>query len=310
MAPPLFFLPNAEKAEVLDKEGGLRRDTLAARGIAHDFDGVGSADDVREGRVLVQERPRTGDAGGPSGHPGVVLVAMPASGEPPARWGYTPESQDWQPTEDGTKRLWIGLDRSAAVTPACVQRANVMSGYRATLGDGAGWLVPVIRAVDAPDVSNLPRRIRFRPGPDGRDLHRLEVAPEYVELWQDSGDVFDRYYDPESEQSPNPSDPLLVRFALAALRLNYRLGPDLLDRLRLIDTAELNAIAAAAVDLPGFLARAEAAKKNGSRRVTPSFGVGSADTDRHTDPAASNSTKPAATSAPATDSPDAGEVTP
>jgi hypothetical protein len=181
---------------------------------AHLID-VGAADLVTD--ALCLDLPE-----GPGGRPG-VLVAWPRPGDTSHR--YAPDEQTWIPAvpRDGlpAARYHVGLWTASPPTPAELKRPYGFKGSEHDLG-GQTWLVP--------HEPKLPHD--FGLSDDG------SWKFERQRRFHDFGLAVDALRD-RLRAAPDKLDVRLVEIAdllLAALRLNYRLLPELVPALRLFDT--------------------------------------------------------------------------
>lgn len=156
---------------------------------------------------------------GPDGKHG-MLLAWPSPGD--QRHVYNAEQQTWRPALpiDGLAagRYWIGFWNDAAPTPKQLQRRYPYRGRWMKLGDGQQWLCPeaaelptdMIRADDGSWKYEVQRQFAAFCHDCDRWLVRLELRDEDPILLDD-----------------------VATFVEGALRLNYRLTPEVANHLRL-----------------------------------------------------------------------------
>jgi len=252
MAGILYYLPKATTAEL--HRGDLVSLPPALAGALADL--VRTPDHVLLCAVTA----------GPDGGPGVIVQPQPAD---PSR------TEDRPPGYHADRQTWVCLDgrhlgywTEAPPEPADLERRELIPGYTIQDAYDRPWSIPVARS-PANVRGHLPWGVRFR---NGRPV--VEVAGKHSRFWTDSARVWDlvaRSIEMTSGLATigagytAEEDAFLIDQALAALSINYRVGPE---ELELLDTIRpgwltgttLSAIVNAIVD---FHARAawEAAKK-------------------------------------------------
>lgn len=160
------------------------------------------------------------DAAGPDGKGG-AFAAWPRPGA--AKMGFLPDQQEWLPAigagEDGPA-YWIGFWKDADPTPEDLLRAYPEPGEKIALGDGREWLVPTLERID----KDLIR------ADDG--TWRYEIQRRYYKLWLDSLD-WARKFQGANGAGVSFDMGELAEFVERCLRINYRLLPEVTNRLRL-----------------------------------------------------------------------------
>lgn len=245
MAQPLYFLPGLSRAE-LAPSGPLRKAILAERGLAQIFEGVTS---IERDCTLCEISGR-----GPSDLSGSILAYQRSDGAIPRRIGYYAGEQSWTPVGDGNL-LWIGTDTSEPPTPADLRRPKAHSGYPINLA-GAVWLIPVIRRPDG--STELPQDYYW----DSAGLFQKSLKETYRTIWDRLAEVADWYFTEGGFDSPTFSLEKAVGLSIDVLGLNYRFGRNEQSLLRVIDSENWSTILACAVDVIGYDAVTESAKKN------------------------------------------------
>lgn len=218
---PIVYLP---------KVNTPNSDHLRAVGLEDFVDGA-------QFNCLQPDKPAPGDNKG-----GSLVTWTPPGRRQPV---YDPDSQLWLPAMPmdslKEKRYWIGFDPLSPPRPQELIRREPYVGSPVTLGDGQQWLIPHAR--------ELPHDL-IR-GEDGEWVR--QVRSEFYAFamttigWQrqfdslEPGDVF-------------PDETGLAEFVEEALRLNYRLTPEIISHLRLFSTGPTGTLYAAmiaAVHAPG-----------------------------------------------------------
>lgn len=187
-------------------------------------------------------------SGGPGGKAGVVFTAPAVGVEAETGLvGYHPTQQDWEPM-DG-RDVWLGRRRGQTFGPADFLRATGHDGHWVKLGDGHEWLVPVLRMLDG--VTPLPRRLKLT----GAGWVPSDVLPDYQDVFSEACRLWDLMAGITEDGTVTYNDE--CGLAVAALGLNYRVGPGEISALGLLDTRTSGQVLKAVVDWPAL----EAIKK-------------------------------------------------
>jgi hypothetical protein len=144
----------------------------------------------------------------------------------------------------GGGRPWLGFETASPPGPGDLLReVHCTENHPVTLGDGNSWGIPVVRRY--PSGTALPQVIVLgKRGPEAR------IKREYETLYQLAVALADDLYgDGEAKLDAGA---LLVMASLA-LAVNYRLGPDEISALELLDTQNAQEIAGAIIDRPSLL---------------------------------------------------------
>ncbi|MBL9125834.1 MAG: hypothetical protein JNG90_19490 [Planctomycetaceae bacterium] len=229
MAGVMYFLPDVYTAQLV-RGREISRALLASRGLDEVL-----ADRRTIDLTSVFDLTRRG----PGDRCGAMLVPLPNSGEAPARMMYEPEFQEWQPGWD-PQQLWLGRDRSEAVTPGGLARTQQFRGYDVELADGQVWHVPIVRRPGG--STELPRAIRF--GAPG--MMELSIEQQYQALWHDLLPALEFLCSEGGRVELEP----LVSLAIRVLGVNYRFGLQEQNLLQLVDTTNWQRILEAAIDWP------------------------------------------------------------
>jgi len=244
MAAPLYFFPRLT-LDQLAPGGRLSAALLAATDTAAVF---GDIESVREQTARFES---TGP--GPGGLSGVYLAANPPHGAAPHRIGYFPDFQTW--TEAIPESLWIGLDKEHPPTPADLARPRQYRGEAVRLA-GSDWLIPVVRS---------PHRMTLLPCDlfwDAAGQVRKRIKARYAQAWEDAGDAFDLFYNPETAGSVAGGLARALEIAVGAIGLNYRYGRHEQNGLGLVDNENWEDVLAALADVPFVRAALAAEKKS------------------------------------------------
>jgi hypothetical protein len=267
MAGLLYFVPKAqaespamEASGLASVIGGLSRSTVQVFG----FEGVGDG-------LLIQPHPAS-------------LQGV----KPDLR--YRRDAQAWRECADG--KYWVGWEIERSPRPCDLARKEMIDGHNVLLGDEQEWLIPVARLFWGGTA--LPQSLIL--GPGGKVV--TEALPEFAGLSADAEKVWAKFSAErlaQGDEGPQEDAPSLTvdegfRIAVAALSLNYAIGPNEVAALRLLTTANYREILQALIDVPTLvrvsLEMAEASKKNGSVTIPAgsSSGHGAADSLPDTSP--------------------------
>ena len=283
MSAPQYFLSKVFRGQLFP-QGKLAQSVLASRGLAGLWSDCTDIGDFSVCEVMDR---------GPDGGPGIVVSALPVeSREPPRRLGYRPEdAQQWVQVSQG---CWIGIDAQLPPTPADLARRVSFAGYRVTLGDGNGWVVPVLRE-PITDKPLLPEEFWW----DESGAFQRVLRKEYESLWERVLKLVDVFLKPGSNTYGQMDREEAVALGLEILGLNYRIGRGEQRVLRLINSTNWDDLLFQVVDGPLYVAAqkeiAEAQKKSASAASPPAAAAstpGSMADSPSTDPVSGNSTSP------------------
>jgi hypothetical protein len=281
MAAPLYFFPRLTLAELF-RGDELNRRPLIAAGVEEVLRDVRSRGDVCPMEIV---------RGGPGGHSGVMLYAIPNSKELPGQLGYYPDSQEWQEASD---RLWIGTDREHPPTPPDLERKRLRRGYflpHPSAGSGQAALhIAVLRS--PAEIHSLPED--FSLSASGKLVR--SIKRDYLQLWEDSAEIWDLVI--ERREGSEIDIGRGVKFCCRVLGVNYRFGPLEQNLLHWIDSENWMEILCLCVDLPALKehgALRDAAQSQDPEKKTPSPAPGSAKPSPGS-PGGGRSTGPAAAS--------------
>lgn len=193
---------------------------------------------------------------GPGGVGGALLSWQTFAGAP--QFAYLPDSQVWQSMAGGA--WWFGRQKDSPITPADVARRKQYTGLNCTLRDGNDWSIPI--------TASLPRVW----GLDEHGAFSRVIAPEFREYCELSAGVFQSLM--SASQSIDSGESAAVAVAGAweylcrALALNYRLCPELVAALGLIDDSNFAYALSTSCEFD-LIAQVEAQKKTASEVSTP-----------------------------------------
>lgn len=184
---------------------------------------VGLSDFVQGAEFLT-----TGEGPGPIlARPGQI-VAWRKPGK--AAIGYQPAVQTWFPAvaRDGLEagRYWIGLWNEHTLTPADIARPYPKPGRTVTLGDGQEWLLPIAKELPADLILQDDGSWRYEVQ---RQFHAFYLG--YLRWLA----IFGQAQDGDTFEFADAAE-----FVLQALRINYRLLPEIASRLRLFTTENVS----------------------------------------------------------------------
>ncbi|MDE2100762.1 MAG: hypothetical protein KGL39_26185 [Patescibacteria group bacterium] len=165
---------------------------------------------------------------GPDGNRGVVF-AWRRPGQ--AQMGYQPAKQTWLPAvpRDGLAagRYWLGIWNDSAPTPADIARPYPRPGRSIELADGNPWLLPIAKELPADLILQDDGSWKFE---IQRRFHAFYIEHlRWAELFVNASEGTTY----EFAEAAN--------FVLSALRINYRLVPELASHVRLLNTDNVTA---------------------------------------------------------------------
>lgn len=164
---------------------------------------------------------------GPNGEPGYTFSWMTGRGA--VHKGYDLNLQDWVPAianddEFPAGRYWVGFHKTKPPTPLELERSVPYGGEFVMFGDGQEWRLP--------KAERLPRTM-IRTD-DGSDEFHIDQKFHRFVLEATEWSRFLRSAVPGGECSYS----LLRDFVERALLINYRLTPEVSDRLRLFSSGD------------------------------------------------------------------------
>ena len=194
---------------------------------------------------------------GPGGGECVLLMR---AGEDTKLLYFKPKEQHWDRSLN--EKYWLGFYEKNRPTPEILARENQINGHEVEL-NGQKWRLPLARMF--PEGTMLPETLLL--GRDGKIIK--ESIPRYAEfsrkaetLWEDLQKILG-WMEGKRKLTEEEKWSLIVE----ALSFNYHVGPDEINALKLISTANLINIYGAIVDLPSIISMgeemAEARKKTG-----------------------------------------------
>lgn len=189
---------------------------------------VGLADLAPGAQFTVLGVDQAGPGSDPDGNPrrGGALVHWPSPN--PGRLGYRPDAQEWLPAMplDGLPpdRYFVGIDKAHPPAPHELLKNTLHPGSPVGLGDGQLWMIP--------HASQLPFDIIRDPA---TGTVGYEPRPAFHFFWTKCA-AWQRMFDTFREGDQLPPIEEQVEFLEEALRLNYRLTPEVISHLRLFST--------------------------------------------------------------------------
>jgi hypothetical protein len=136
---------------------------------------------------------------------------------------FDAKSQSWTESADG--KYWIGLIRGEPLsTPRELALDCQIEGALTTLGDGNRWILP--------SVETLNQRIMLA------EHGQIDLA-RYGMFVRDAARWFTAMLEWDFDAEKNSIDADVVDFLIDALRLNYRLPPDLARRMNLFTAGNI-----------------------------------------------------------------------
>lgn len=218
-------------------------------GSKEEFERVGITDLGDDGSHTITQTDN-----GPDGKSGTLLGWEMTGGIEAVVPHYQPGLQTWAPAaqdelneELKEGRYWYGLYKDRPVTPKKLKRKTKYLSAEITLCDGNEWLVPI--AEHLPHVWTPRGRVikdRFE--------HYSKLAQRYLDIYAGFSKV---------------DEGLLLKegwdFVCLGLALNYRITPDVIGGLKLIDDTTFSVFAMAAVELDVLKIIEDEKKKEDSR---------------------------------------------
>lgn len=187
---------------------------------------------------------------GPDGKPG-RLYSWTAD-----TLNYEPDRMEWIPAvpcgDLKAGRYLVGMYKGRPPAPEELSYKHSLTSYLFEMDDGSQWGVPVAR--------DLP--CTWRMGADGKV--QRQVRDQYRKFWDWSGEWFDRFR--EKVKSVTDLQPFWQEaweYLSYALGMNYRLTPEVISHLGLINDEVVVGMIWATLDLKAILAEQEDQKKSG-----------------------------------------------
>lgn len=159
---------------------------------------------------------------GPGGKPGVIAGWIEDRPTPDTElFGYAPQRQTWIESANG--KYWVGWQNDRPPSPATLARREMIDGPRLELGDGNEWQLIA--------AARLPQQARLISG-------NWEWAPQqrFASFVERTAWAFDVARKTLESGAGIPIE--AVDYAMGVLSWNYRITPEIADRLGLF-TAEV-----------------------------------------------------------------------
>lgn len=214
------------------------------------------------GELLADAHPEWGEVPAGPGEAAGCMCRIPDSR--PYRFGYDADNQTWKVASNGM--YWLGFENASRPGPEDLKLDEQIAGHAVTLGDGRDWLIPVGRLFLAERAPITKLHLNGDGGwVSGEAIDRLRgIEADAMRIWENFHLAL-----VESEQTGR--DAVLVmdatelaELAVRALRLNYRVGPDEIDMLELLDSRNVDAVARAVIDWPTIEGLIAYQKKTGA----------------------------------------------
>lgn len=192
---------------------------------------------------------------GPGLMPGKIVAASSAN-----PFGYYPDRQTWRKClrPEGASEVWIGINNELPPTPKDLLRDDAIDGHPVTLGDGNTWSIPIARKYITDDAGRIlgggPALRRRLARDESGAWTRGEVVAKYARLWEIACRRHDQLLATSDEDD---GEPILITAAaddaVTILATNYRVGPDEIEMLGLLDDDLLLEILHATIDTPTLI---------------------------------------------------------
>jgi hypothetical protein len=170
--------------------------------------------------------------------------------------GYLPNRQSWRPARPCPKsslpagRFWLGRFNDLPVAPPSLARDKQYASQAVKLADSQAWMIPIARQL--PHVWGLAENGEFAPRP----------REEFAAFCLRSESIYEHLTNGGSMSLSEAWG-----YACAALALNYRVTPDMVDFLALIDTVCGPNLIAATVEMEAIITATEQKKSTESAEV-------------------------------------------
>jgi len=200
-----------------------------------------------------------------AGPGGAECVLLMGAGADTKLLYYRPDQQTWYKSLND--KYWVGFYNDDPPGPDILARKEQISGHEVELGSGQEWTIPCARVF--PQGTSLPQALIL--GPGGKVV--AELLPKYAQFSMRAGVLWDDFMRQigalEGPQQLSAEDEWLL--AVEALSFNYRVGPDEINALKLLSTANFTKVTYAIVDVPTFDAKLKdyAAGQKKTEKVPP-----------------------------------------
>jgi len=263
----LYFLETTPARPALPTAAQIRD-----AGLGHILDGEG---------VTANQTTR-----GPGEKAGFMVCSLPSGKSMQPK--YKPDEQTWEQGPDGA--YWIGHYHNEPLpAPVDLVRKRPINGHALRLLDENEWTIPVARSIA--NGATLPTRLVL--GPD-KKAWLSRTLPQYLHLCELADDAFWLFN--SSAENPHPqakygeasgmSYPFDygMHLAMAAMGVNYKIGPMEASMLGILGDEQLQTIMEAVIDWPAFVEMAKAAAKKASAPDSSSTDNGSGASSPDTSP--------------------------
>ena len=178
---------------------------------------------------------------------GMLFLWRPPAGQV----SHAPDSKRWLPwPREGEPRWLLGLEQ-AGLTPAMASWKTVVPGEQVLLTDHQLWTIP--RRSALPCRHGLDARGKWRRTVDSRFRDFAERCDHLLTVSFQAMGSEDELRRVRPELPSKPVEFTIEEadaFACQALAINYRLTPEIVDLLGLLDDVSMTRIVWAAVELP------------------------------------------------------------
>lgn len=196
---------------------------------------------------------------GPEQRPGLML----ADGRCDASdMRYNPQEQTWAKSLNG--KFWVGYWNGRRPNEESVRRQTFYNSYDVELGNEEKWKIPIARLIDGSCgldtalVMDSDGHLRKVP------IDRYAAFCRQVEaLWQDYMTEL------SGEGSPALKDDARWQLAVAALGLNYHIGPDEVNQLMLLTQRTMSQTLRAILDIPMLEAVVQSVTRDKKKTAMP-----------------------------------------
>jgi len=206
---------------------------------------------------------------GPSGEDCTLIMA----GDEASLLYYKPAEQTWQKGING--KYWVGFYNNDRPTEPALRRTKQLAGHLIELNDGKKWLIPIARIPAC--GSALPQALIL--GSKGevfaKELPQYAMFGAKVEtLWEDF-----KVENKLKEGTPQLTITERMQLVIEAIAWNYHAGPDEVNALKLLTTANLNEALEAILDVPTLLEIIEENEKKNLAGISDGSSSSSGDGD-------------------------------
>lgn len=169
---------------------------------------------------------------GPTGTSG-ILFCWRKNG--PCEFKFDPQEQDWiKAAANGdwkAGRYWVGIQKGNPPIPANLVRAYPYRGENYTLGDGQSWIIPRAESLPRDIILQDDGSLKFE---TQRMFHAFSMQADAWRTVRDNKEPF--------------KFTAGWHFVVSALRLNYRITPEVASALKLFNTENIGELVAMIIE--------------------------------------------------------------